>query len=333
MARKFLILLALAFVWTACGEAASSDTAPADPPVYVSSAAELSWSVQEVTYARALSHEGDYNAAAATEVDLVGDLYLPEPAEGLRPALLIIHGGGFLGGTRKQAELVDFAEYFAARGWVVFSIDYRVAPDHGTSPAAWIDMVESQESSRLREDMGKAIYPAVRDAKAAVRWLQAYADDYAISTRHIAAMGGSAGAHISVALGVSDPADFRDELSAEQDPTLASTNPEQSGRVAAVLDFWGGTEPVQGLHDAFDGPTRWDAADAPVLIVHGTADRIVPIERGQEIRDAYDASGAAYEYVEIQNAGHGPWGAMVGDKNLRELGEAFLLEHLDLTER
>jgi acetyl esterase/lipase len=324
-----LAILAL-LVSASCGDDAPKQVDQG--PVYASSAAEFDWTVEQVVYGTGISHRRDFNADASTTMDLVGDLYLPQGVDGTRPALLIVHGGGFIGGTRKQAELVEFGEYFAARGWVVLSIDYRLNNDYGTVPEAWLEMVEREETG-VRVMLGKSIYPAVRDAKAAVRWLQANADTYQISPEHIAAMGGSAGAHASIALGVTVPSDFRDELTLEQDPTLETTNLDQSGEIAAVLDFWGGADAVEGVHRVYGGESRWDEDDAPVLIVHGNSDGIVPIEEGQEVRDAYEASGAAYQYVELDGAGHGAWEEMDEGQNLRELGEAFLMEQMGVVVR
>lgn len=310
----------------------SADITPAEP-VYISSSADVDWQKSEVVYARGLSHEGEHNADKSEPMDLVGDLYVPQGIDGLRPALLIVHGGGFIFGSRTQPELVEFAEYFASRGWLVLSIDYRLAEDYGTVPKAWIEAIEKIETNNARIKIGKAIYPTVRDAKAAARWLWAKADEYDVSTEHIAVMGGSAGAHTSVALGVTDPADFRDELTKKQDPTLESTNLDQTGRVAAVLDFWGGTEAIRGVHEAFGGESRWDAADAPMLIVHGTEDNLVSFDQAKTLRKKFRQTGVSHKFVKLEGAGHGPWDETVGGRNLREIGHAFLREHLKLRDR
>ena len=209
--RRRLFLL----VWTsslflllagACGEDSSEGGDSLTDPVYVSSTAAHDWTVEEVVYGRGLTHQGAFEAETAAPMDLVADLYVPQAIDGLRPALLIVHGGGFLQGTRTQDDLVTFAEYFARRGWVVLSIDYRLVRHHGTCPQAWINMAE-QRAGGLASNIVKATYPAVRDAKAASRWLQAHADEYGISPEHIAVLGASAGAQIGVAMGVTDPRD------------------------------------------------------------------------------------------------------------------------------
>ncbi|WP_168210411.1 alpha/beta hydrolase [Persicimonas caeni] len=333
MRYRFTAILAVCLLWLgACGDdtANPSNNAAADRTVRASTSADYDFTVETITYAQGLSHSGDFSNGDGEPVDLVGDLYLPQGTDGTRPVLLIVHGGGFTGGTRTQPDLIEFAEYFASRGWVALSVDYRLAGDFGTVPQVWYDMVEERETG-IRVHLGKAMYPAVRDAKAAARWLQANADTYDISPDHIAVMGGSAGAFIGVAMGVSNPADFRDELTADEDPTLTSTHLDQTGQVAAVLDFWGSADAIDGVAEAFGGDSRWDADDAPALIVHGNSDQIVSVEAGQTLRDQYEASGAPYRYVELDGAGHAAWDRQVDGQNLRELSEAFLWEHMDLT--
>ncbi len=312
------------------------DAPPADvgPPAVVPDG-DLDWTVRrEVVYARGLSHHDEFGDEDSEPIELAGDLYLPDSSDdgpdARRPALTIVHGGGLFGGSRSQTELVEFAEYFAARGWVVFSIDYRLVDDYGTLPDAWAEAVDARESSWAEKLRDKAMYPAARDARAAVRWLQAHADDHGVSPEHVAVLGASAGAHLAVALGATDPADFRDEISAERDPTLPTTHRDESGRVAAVVDLWGGPDAVTTLADAYDQPPRWDSSDAPLLIVHGTDDAIAPISRADALRDAYRTTGAPYTYVPIDDAGHGPWQATPDGRHLRRLAHDFLLEHMPL---
>src|SRR5437588_9113205 len=61
-------------------------------------------------------------------VQLLGDLYLPTSA-GRHPAVMFIHGGGFRAGSKSDYTM-SWGPHLAARGYVVFSIDYRLAkPD------------------------------------------------------------------------------------------------------------------------------------------------------------------------------------------------------------
>src|SRR5690349_19221174 len=71
-------------------------------------------------------------------VSLVGDLYLPSSG-GSHPAMLFIHGGGFARGS-KAGYGNTWGPYLAARGYVVFSIDYRLSkPTQTTWQQALLD--------------------------------------------------------------------------------------------------------------------------------------------------------------------------------------------------
>lgn len=279
-------------------------------------------------YGQGLKHS-DWGAATATPVDLVLDLYAPQGAPPGRPALVIVHGGGFVGGGRQQEALVSFANYFTSRGWVCISIDYRVLGDRGTLSSQWAQYVQNQVPPADR-DQGRALYPAARDAKAALRWLYANAATYQINTDFVTAMGGSAGAYLAIVLGVTDPQDFRDEALLTADPTLASTHLNQPSRVRTVIDHWGGLAHLRVL-EALDGRSRFDASDAPVSIVHGTNDPTVPFSEAEALRDAYVKTGVPHAFYPLENRGHGPWDAMVDGKTLEELAMAFVIKQQSLT--
>ena len=92
-----------------------------------------------------------------------------------RPTVLLVHGGGFRAGNRQSylPEAIRLAE----RGYVAASASYRLAPRNQ--------------------------FPApVHDVKAAVRFLRANAAKYGIDTERIGAMGGSAGGHLVLFLGL-----------------------------------------------------------------------------------------------------------------------------------
>ena len=122
-----------------------------------------------------LIHEADVeysNIGARVAMDIVR----PKAAssEG-RPAMLLVHGGGFRRGNRQS--YLPMAIRLAERGYVAATASYRLAPRH-QFPAA------------------------VEDVKAAVRFLRANANKYGIDTDRIGAMGGSAGGHLVLFLGL-----------------------------------------------------------------------------------------------------------------------------------
>jgi acetyl esterase/lipase len=103
-------------------------------------------------------------------VALAGDLYLPK-GSGPFPALIGIHGGGWVQGVRGQ--LQHWGPYFAARGTALFAISYRLAKP------------------------GQKTYPhAVHDALAAIQFVRGNAKEFRIAPDRIGIFGHSAGGNI-----------------------------------------------------------------------------------------------------------------------------------------
>lgn len=104
-------------------------------------------------------------------VSLTGDLYLPK-GPGPFPALVAIHGGAYLVGSAALYRL--WGPYLAERGYIVFSINYRLVTD------------------------GQKKYPeAVHDVRAAVQFLRGRADAMKVDPDRIGLIGDSAGAYFS----------------------------------------------------------------------------------------------------------------------------------------
>jgi acetyl esterase/lipase len=277
----------------------------------------------DIVYAQALSHE-TWGSESAEAMDLLLDVYEPVRFDdAVMPAIVMIHGGGFNGGSKRTGWISEWAPWFAERGWVVYSIDYRVSGDHGTLPSSYPEL--PTELTEAQIDQAQALYPACRDAKAAIRRINATADDYSVSTGHIAVIGGSAGSALAVGLGVSDQEDCADEISIDDDPTLSTTNLDQSSEVATVIDHWGGTS-ILVMLELMDGIDRFDATDASVSIVHGTEDLTVPFSEAETIQAAYTGTGAAYEWHPLEGRGHGAWGATIDGQTLFESAYDFIIE-------
>jgi acetyl esterase/lipase len=213
--------------------------------------------------------------------------------EGPFPAIVCIHGGGWVSGSRKQMEKT--IEVLARRGYVAISLDYRLAP--------------------------RDRFPAqIEDCKAAVRWLRANAKDYHVDTRRIGAVGFSAGAHLACLLGVTGKDD-----GLEGD----GGNAEQSSAVQAVVSFFGPTDLTQAVWDRdvqtknlvpLLGGTPAEKEDAyrkaspmtyagkevpPFLFLHGTEDRVVPIKQAQDLAEKLRRAGGAARVVPVEGEGHG----------------------------
>ena len=130
---------------------------------------------------------------------LLMDIYHPsEPAGSIRPVAIIIHNGTFLPptfnggcvGTRKDADVVEFARRFARMGYVACTIDYRL----GWDPT-------SIDPDVVTNTMINAIYRGVQDLNTAIKFLKkTVAEDnnpYGVSDNQIMAMGLQTGAYVA----------------------------------------------------------------------------------------------------------------------------------------
>lgn len=104
------------------------------------------------------------------------DAYVPAATGGARPAVLLIHGGEFRTGDKASFE--PEARKIAARGWVAFSINYRL-------------------------DVTPAFPAELDDAQAAVRWVRANATQYEVDPERIGVLGESAGGTLAGLLATS----------------------------------------------------------------------------------------------------------------------------------
>ena len=198
------------------------------------------------------------------------DLYCPEKVSGPAPVIVWVHGGGWRTGGKKRCPAVALVP----DGYAVASIDYRLS---STAP-----------------------FPAqIEDCKAAVRWLRANAAKYNLDADRIGVWGMSAGGHLAALLGTSGGVP---ELEGSGD------NMQYSSRVQAVCDVAG---PVDLLALTNLGPERRFAIegllggapiaaspihyvskdDPPFLIVHGEADRVVPVEQSQRFYEELRKAG------------------------------------------
>ena len=122
------------------------------------------------------------------------------------------------------------------------------------------------------------MYPAMRDAKAAVRWVRANAEQYNAAPEYITAIGGSAGACSVVGLATTTESDYKEELTSAEDPTLASTNLEERSSIATGLVQWGGeyVPLFTRLRDP-QNRSRYTSANAPLSTYHGSTDGVISI--------------------------------------------------------
>lgn len=320
----------------------------------------------DISYAEGLAH--DEASTMPFAVPLLLDIYSPEPNSPNRPLFMWIHGGGFTGGTTTNPEIVALAEYYASRGWVFASIDYRTTeylcdsetlPScedklidlaqnsvddvaeyyRGIAPPEWIRYVIGQKPDSVKKlQQSIAQYTAQRDAKAALRWLVANASTYGINPDYITVGGNSAGAITTIALGISDLEDFRDEISLADDPTLSTTHLDQSYTVQSMVYLWGSNDKLDLYEDVYDLEQydRYDVGDPELFMGHGKAEDLqTPYSGALELQSVYDSLGIYNQLATLflpdgSDAGHSAWDGEVDGKGLSELTFEFVVERQHL---
>lgn len=258
-------------------------------------------------------------------VPLQMDILQPQQKEKM-PAIVYVTGGGFINANRDNG--VQLRQYLAEKGYVVASINYRVAPT--------------------------ATFPApLQDVKAAIRYLKAHADQWNIDKDRVGIIGGSAGGYLSAFAGTTSGTKIFD----------SGDNLNESSAVRCAVDLYGISDPtkigmdyspeVQKLH-ASAGATEalWvngspvfggrdggiladkEAAEkanpihyigqnsAPMLLMHGTADTVVSPGQTDLLYQALRKNGITAERYLIPGAQHGGiyW---VQEPVLRVIGDFF----------
>jgi len=240
------------------------------------------------------------------------DLYRPAADAGNRrfPGIVIIHGGGWVGGKRDAARELNIGTNLALRGYVALSIDYLLA-----SP-------------------GKPVWPTnLYDCKTAVRWLRQNAGRLNVDADHIGVIGGSAGGHLAAMVAVTGPESGLDP---------AAPYGEFSCRVQAAVDLYGPAD-LMAWHDTAMLPgtraeapelykqatpaTHADKNDPPLLILHGTADKTVPLDQSEKLAAALKAAGTRHELVVVEGAPH-TFHLQPKQRDLRSLVIGFFDQHL-----
>ena len=325
ISKIFLGLMIMLFL-TECNKDNDNITLDTNRPIVKQDATYEVIVTEDLIYAEGLSHDS-LNSINSSVMPLLMDSYVPNNNSQNRPVLILIHGGGFIGGTKQQDPLVAMANYYAARGFVVFSIDYRLKDDKGTVPQEWIDAYSDIVTTYPGQLL--AAYPAHRDAKAALRWIVANAHNYNINTDYITIGGGSAGATASIGIGVSDLVDYKDELSINDDNTLSSTNLSETYEVKTILDFWGSAKTIEVLELIY-GYERFDSNDPALFIAHGTEDPTVPFSSAEDLKTICETNEIDFVYYPLEGSGHSAWSATVDGKSLSDLSFDFIVVNQNL---
>jgi acetyl esterase/lipase len=243
-----------------------------------------------------------------------------------RPTVVYFHGGGWRSGSKEEAVLLLLP--FLEMGFNAVNVEYRLSTE-AHAPAA------------------------VEDARCALRWVRANADEYGFDTDRILLTGHSAGAHLALMAGLAradDGFDRRCPAAPRMDGTDGETaHPVQPDMpVAAIINWFGITD----VADLLDGPNtkgyavEWIGAaphrveraervspltyvrdDAPpVLTIHGDADQTVPFSHAERLHQALDDHDVPNRLLTVEGKGHGNFDLQEAQEALQAV-RTFLMKH------
>ena len=262
-------------------------------------------------------------------ISLQMDILQPK-TEAKKPAILFVTGGGFINANRANG--LQLREKLADAGYVVASINYRVAPT--------------------------ATFPQpLEDVKSAIRYLKANADKFGIDARRVGIVGGSAGGYLSAMTGTTSGTktfDKGDNLNFDStvrcavdlygisDPTKIGADfpadvQKKHQSAGATEALWVNGSPVFGGKDGGiladkeaaekANPIHYiSKSSAPMLLMHGTADTVVSPSQTDLLYQALQQKGIESERYVIPHAQHG--GVYWVQDNVIDVITAFFNKHL-----
>jgi acetyl esterase/lipase len=207
---------------------------------------------------------------------LKADVYRPT-AEGLRPAVLLIHGGGWEVPDRRH-QMDSIARRLAQRGYVVMNATYRLAPAHQ--------------------------HPApVEDLQQALLWMREHSKALSIDPARMATFGYSAGGHLAALLGARQASEEPMVRAVVAGGAPTDLSKWRSGRL--VVQYLGGTRDEMPARYAAASPvTQIKPEHPPVFLYHGQADNLVPVDHSLDYKAALDRAGIRNELYLTRGLGH-----------------------------
>ena len=203
-----------------------------------------------------ITPDGTFMYAKRDTCDLFMDVY--DPAEGSireaygieKPTVIFMFGGGFIHGTRDDADYHKWFRMMTENGYRVISIDYRL----GLKGSDKVGVAQVNV-------LDKAIHKAVEDLFSATNFILDIADQFGVNPSNIVISGSSAGA-ISV---------MQAEYEIANETQWASVLPA-GFNYAGVMSFSGAILSREGKVDFKKSP-------CPTLMLHGTSDELVPYDQ------------------------------------------------------
>ncbi len=251
-----------------------------------------------------LEPDGTYIYEQRDTCDLFMDVY--NPAKGSKttfmgvqkPTVVFMFGGGFIQGRRDDESYNSWFRMLTENGYRVISIDYRL----GLKGSSKVGIAQVNV-------LDKAIHMAVEDLFSATNFMIENADQLGIETDNIVISGSSAGA-ISV---------MQAEYEIANRTSWASVLPE-GFNYAGVMSF-------SGAILSRKGPVKYATTPCPTLMLHGTADKLVPYKQiaffnlgfygGGKLVKRFQKYGYDYNMYHFMDYGHEIAGSMYSTLDLQ----------------
>ena len=221
---------------------------------------------KDIVYGRVVKNADDDRE----RMDLKMDLYVPDDgSRTARPLLVTFHGGAFFDGDKRDSALVEWCRYFASLGYVVSSVDYR------------------QGYRRNEKETDNAMYKAVKDANAAVRFLLKR-DSLLIHSERIFAAGADAGAITAMNLAFMRDENMPEIITERGDSTIITKQQLMRGfDVRAVANLWGAVPDTAILRNA----------KIPVISFQSKEDAVVPFWAGRPYEQENEKPDDGFELL------------------------------------
>ncbi|SHN44974.1 alpha/beta hydrolase [Chitinophaga sp. CF418] len=211
--------------------------------------------------------------------------FYPAQRPGLRPCVVVIHGGSWSSGDSKQ--LPELNNYLAQAGYHVASVNYRLAPAYRCPTP-------------------------IEDVYTAMDYLREHAAVLQIDTSNFVLLGRSAGAQIALLSayrqkvpglkGVIDfygPADMVWGYSLPANPLVMDSR-------KVLENYLGGTYSAVPNNYAASSPIEFaDQHAVPTLIIHGENDVLVAYEHSIRLNKRLSSNGVKHFFLSLPWATHG----------------------------
>jgi acetyl esterase len=226
----------------------------------------------------------DIEYARIGETRLALDAAIPQGARAV-PAVIVVHGGGWVRGDR-ALDVAPLLQPLSDAGFAWFSISYRHMNDISQFGAG------------------------VEDVEAAIRFVKAHASEFRIDPDRMALVGESAGGHLAAMAALNeDPATRVKAVVALYAPTDLAAIAKTSRQVPQwIRDNLQGTPFEQIILARLTemSPIEHVRRDMPpFLLIHGTADTLVPFDQSRAMCERMKSAGASCELYPVKGAGHG----------------------------